>query len=213
MSLSTTLYQTGCFIPPKYSAAALVSSSRNPLGDLDHDAAAHALAGAGLELLHLAQEVADRQTGNAGRFRMPAAAREMAERAGEAVRLAARGDHLRHRRVIFRIPVGRAEPVVDLRLGVLLGAARQRDRLRRIRRLRRRRHRISPFRQRLCRRLRMSRNRQRQQPERGNRNQSPHHVTPLLLLSSKRRPFRCASRFRNERRGIIVACAGESAAL
>ncbi len=102
-------------------------------------------------------------------FGVSGAAREVAEDAGTRVGfLVAMGDEVRHLAVILRIPVGRIEAVVDLRLGVLLGAARQLDRLRRIRRLGRRIDRIGPFRQ-----IR-GHGRRCQQSQDGKRSKRPH---------------------------------------
>ena len=195
--ISTTLYHTGYLIDPKYAAAALVSSSVNRLGDLNHDAAAHALADAGFEFGHLAHEVL-----RPARPEMPADSgwppplvRWHRSHANPFGGLAV-GDDVRHRRVIFRIPVGRTEPVVDLGLGVLLGAARQLNRLGGVRRLRRRRRPDKPIaailRRRLC--LCLCRhNRQCQQAERRDRNQSPHSVPPCECVLTERQPRRHAT--------------------
>jgi hypothetical protein len=71
----------------------------------------------------------------------------MTLRAGTAIRLRPATRHnLRHRRMFVWVPIGWVERIVDLRLGVLLGAARHLPHDRVIQRLGRRRDRIGPIR-------------------------------------------------------------------
>src|SRR5712691_10901710 len=94
---------------------------RNRLRDLDHRRRSYALPVSALELGHLAHEVRDGKTREAGGFGVAVSGREMAERA-RACRLFPVGNDLRHRRMLIGKPVRRIEAVVDLRLRVLLRA-------------------------------------------------------------------------------------------
>ncbi len=112
----------------------------------DHDAGAHIGALSGLEQPHLATDVIFGQSREPGGFRMAVARGQMTLRAGTPRRLrTAMRDDLGHRRMVAGEPVRRIERVVDLRLGVLLGAARHGLHDRAVGLLRRRRDRIGPF--------------------------------------------------------------------
>ena len=119
---------------------------------------------------------------------MPGAGRQMAQRAGAHRRLDAVGDDRRHRRVIARKPVRRIEPVVDLRLGVLLVAARhllERDAVERLRLGRDRIGPVEPFRG----------NRERRQRRKQHNADEPFHdVLPErgpVVAGTDRKRIRC----------------------
>jgi len=86
------------------------------------------------KLRQLFDDVARRKTGNIRRFRMAASARQNDIARSHARWLLAMRNELRHRRMLFGIPIGRVEDIVDLFEGIGPGAARDVPRLAIIRR-------------------------------------------------------------------------------
>ena len=127
--VSTTLIHGVHFMAPKYSAAALISSSVMPFA-MAIITFVLALRASALflrvapEVGHRLDEIADRQSRDAGVFRPALSVRVVAEAAGAHVRPLAVRDDVGHRRVVAGKPVGRTEPVADLRQRERCGAAR-----------------------------------------------------------------------------------------
>ena len=159
---------------------------RHPLGDRRHDRAAVVLAAAGGKLAQRALDIGGAQSRHAGGFRMAVPGGQMTERASAHIGLLSGGNHGRHRSVLAREPVGRAERVVCRNFIVGLVAARNLEDLVRVpRRCSRGRYRIGPVRTCILRERDRRQTSERQKPE-----QFSHRHLPKAFLDPTQRKCR-----------------------